>query len=105
MKIQLITQPSIEPISEEELQLHLKMDDDAFSLEYGSLGDLISTARGYVEDITKRALLTQTYDYFLNEFPSKNYIKLPFGNLQSITRITYKESDWNGTNEPVTSLT
>ena len=68
------------------------------------LNDSIETSREHVEDITRRAILTQTWDYYLDEFPSDNYIRLPFGNLQNVTRITYKESDWDGTDEPVSSL-
>ena len=55
------------------------------------LNSLIATARGYVEDATRRALLTQTWDYFLDEFPSGYYITVPLGNLQSVTHIKYKD--------------
>ena len=103
MKCALITAPTIEPVSLEELRIHLRLDYDIEEDE--SLDALVESCRGYVEDFTRRALLTQTWDYYLDEFPSGNYIKLPFGNLQSVTRITYKESDWDGTNEPVSSLT
>lgn len=67
------------------------------SAEDDLLNALIETARGYTEDITRRALLTQTWDYYLDEFPSEDYFKLPFGNLQSVTHLKYTDSDGTAT--------
>lgn len=61
------------------------------------LNDQIETARGLVEDITRRALLTQTYDLYLDGFPNEDYIRLPFGNLQSVTHLKYTNSDGDET--------
>jgi len=52
------------------------------------LNSLITAAREHVEDITRRAIMTQTWDYILDAWPDTNYIKLPFGNLQSDTKAT-----------------
>uniref|UniRef100_A0A6M3JW91 Putative head-tail connector n=1 Tax=viral metagenome TaxID=1070528 RepID=A0A6M3JW91_9ZZZZ len=73
------------------------------SAEDDLLNDLIETARGYVEDITKRVLLTSTWDYYLDEFPSANYFELPFGNLQSVTHLKYTDSDGDQTTMTVTT--
>jgi len=105
MKIVVATAPVLEPVSASELKLHLRMDDESYGEEYTLLEDYIKTAREHVETITRRKLLTQTWDYYLDEFPDEDYFKIPFGNLASVTRITYKESDWDGTDEPVSSLT
>ena len=64
------------------------------------LTDLIETARRDVENDTSRKLITQTIDYYPQRWPCGDRIKLPFGNLQSITSIAYTDSD--GT---VTTLT
>lgn len=61
------------------------------------LNDYIETAREYVEGITRRAILTQTWDYYLDDFPSEDYFYLPFGNLQSVTHIKYTDSDGDET--------
>jgi len=61
------------------------------------LTEYIKTSREYIEDLTNRALITQTWDYFLDEFPDKNYILLPFGNLQSVSSVTYTDSDGDAT--------
>lgn len=57
------------------------------------MNDLITTARERVEEITKRALITQTWDYCLPRWPDGDCIELPFGNLQSVESITYKDTD------------
>jgi len=57
------------------------------------LNDLITTARERVEEITRRALITQTWDYCLPRWPDCDCIELPFGNLQSVESVTYKDTD------------
>ena len=75
----------------------------ATTIEDDLLNGIITASREHVEDITRRAILTQTWDYSLDEFPSKNYIKLPFGNLQSVTHVKYTDSD--GTQNTMTVST
>ena len=66
------------------------------------LNDAIATAREHIEDITRRALLTQTWEYYLDQFPDKDFIRLPFGNLQSVTSVKYKDCDGTETTMTVT---
>ncbi len=65
----------------------------ATSVEDDLLTAIITSSREHVEDITRRALLTQTWDYYLDAFPAEDYFKLPFGNLQSVTHLKYTDSD------------
>ena len=66
----------------------------ATTAEDDLLTDIIQASREHVEDITSRALLTQTWDYYLDEFPSDNFIKIPFGNLQTAGLIvSWKDTD------------
>jgi uncharacterized phiE125 gp8 family phage protein len=82
MNIYLVTAPTIEPIEINDLKLHLRIElDETDEDEY--LEGLITAAREQVEDITHRAILTQTWKYYLESWPKENFIKLPFGNLQS----------------------
>lgn len=67
--------------------------NEASTAEDDLLTALIQTAREYVEHVTRRALITQTWDYYLNGWPSGDAIILPFGNLQSITSLSYKDTD------------
>ena len=97
MNVQLITAPVLEPISMDALMSHLRNDDETM-VENDLLETILAASREVVEDETRRALLTQTWDYYLDKFPSGNTIKLPFGNLQSVTHVKYTESDSSTTN-------
>jgi uncharacterized phiE125 gp8 family phage protein len=104
MKITLYTAPAIEPITLDELKVHLRFDSDPppDNVEDALLTDMIAAARQHVEDVTRRQLLTATWDYFLDQFPRDNFIKLPFGNLQTVSSVKYK--DCNGT-ETIVAVT
>lgn len=75
----------------------------ATTSEDDDLTDLITDGRIVVENITRRALLTQTWDYCLDEFPEDDFIKIPLGNLQSVSYIKYKDSDGTETTMTVTT--
>lgn len=90
MKIKLISAPDTEPITLAELKLHLRLDSG--TVEDVLLTSIIQAARERVEDITRRALLTQTWELYLREFPCKDHIDLPFGNLQSVNSFKYTDS-------------
>lgn len=67
------------------------------SVEDDLLEELITTARQDVENDSRRALITQTWDFYLDAFPSEDYIKLPLGNLQDISYVKYTDSDGDQT--------
>lgn len=77
--------------------------NSATTAEDTLLTSIIQSARETVEDQTRRQLLTATYDYCLDAFPSGNYIELPYGNLQSVTSVKYKATD--GTETTLTPVT
>ncbi len=54
---------------------------------------LIETARRDVENDTSRRFITQTWDYCPKSWPSGSRIKLPWGNLQSVTSVKWKDTD------------
>jgi len=62
------------------------------------LNDLIETARRDVENDTGKKLITQTIDYFPKGWPSGDRIKIPFGNLQSVSFIKWRDTDGVETN-------
>jgi uncharacterized phiE125 gp8 family phage protein len=76
---------------------------EAVSAESDILTAIIQASREYVEDYTRRALLSQTWYYYLDAFPDVDFIKLPFGNLQSVTSIKYKDSAGTETTMTVTT--
>lgn len=91
--LKIKTAPSAEPILSAEAKLWLKLDSD--TTDDTIVASLIKAARIYCEAITGRALITQTWYYYLDSFPYENFIKLPKPPLQSVTSIKYTDS--NGT--------
>lgn len=67
------------------------------------LSALITAARQQVEAITQRKLITQTWEIFMDTFPTTNQYIIPFGNLQSVSSIKYTDSD--GTESTMTVTT
>lgn len=69
------------------------------------LNAINTAAREHIEDITRRQLIMATYDYYLDAWPGRstpydvlitpadeNFVRLPFGNLQSVTHVKYTDS-------------
>lgn len=79
----------------------------ATSVEDDLLTDIIDAATEHVQDITRRLLLTQTWDYYLQAWPGCDYIKIPGGNLQNAVGtapiITWKDDDGTVTTLTVTT--
>jgi len=86
---QVITvKPTSEPISLDLAKSHLKVetneDDDLIII-------LIEVVRKWAEGTLNRALISQTWNYFINRFVDK--IPLPKGPVISITQIDYIDTD------------
>ena len=89
MALTLVTAPLIEPVTLAEAKDHLRVsiaDDDDY------ITGLIAAARRFVENDLGRALITQTWDLFLSEFPTVDEIEIPHPPLQSVTSLKYKNS-------------
>ena len=92
METTLKTAPVAEPISLDEAKRHVRIDiDETDHDDY--LQDLITVAREQVEMITWRRLGSQTWYAYLDDWPSADYIELPFGSLISVTAIKYTDVD------------
>lgn len=84
MGLSLATAPAEEPLTTAEAKLHLRVDgsdDDAL------IARLVAAARRSAEHETKRALVTQTWDWTLDGFP--RWFEVPKPPLQSVDEITY----------------
>lgn len=97
----LKTAPTVEPVTTAEAKTHMRIttsDDDTY------IATLIIAARRHVEGYMNRALINQTWNYYLNCFPyDKSYIEIPIGNLSSVTSVKYINSadastTWTATN-------
>lgn len=76
---------------------------EAVSAESDLLTAIITAAREHVEDITRRQLMPATWDYYLDEWSEGEAIKLPFGNLVSVTSVSWKDTDGTETTLTVTT--
>jgi uncharacterized phiE125 gp8 family phage protein len=108
--LNLVTAPASEPVTTTEVKTFLRIDS---SDEDTLLGNLITTARQSAEAYTGRGLITQTWQMFMDTWPSGlgdwwdgvrqlpitevhaiKDIKMPKPPLQSITHIkTYDDDD------------
>ena len=108
------TDPSIEPVTAEQLDAHLRGDGVLASEEGEFLNSLIESAREYIEEFTSRALITQTYTLVMDTWPTvkggdlgwwdgvrqgsitmdqQSYVELPIAPLQSVTSVTTFDDD------------
>ena len=92
MALVIQTEPAEEPLGIEEVKTHLRvdMDDDDDLIQ-----SLITSSRQYAESYLKRALITQTWKYYLDEWPDegRDYIELPMPPLSSVSSMKY--TDYN----------
>lgn len=95
------TDATSEPITLDEAKLHLRVTDSA---DDDAISAMIVAARNLAEQYTNRQLMTATWDLYLKHFPySAEPIALPRSPIQSVTSITYTDTDgnsqtWNSAN-------
>lgn len=89
MYFSLVTEPTVEPVSMAEAKAHCRIDHDT---EDAYVGALIIAARQWVENVCGMALMTQTWDGWLDAFPT-DAIVIPKYPVASVTSITYHSSD------------
>lgn len=90
MKRTIVTAPTLEPIPIDDAKLYMREDgtDQDALIEH-----MIKGARRRAEDFLGRALIQQTWDFYLDDFPDTDYIELPLPPLSSITSIKYQDDD------------
>ena len=87
----LVTAPSVEPLTLTEAKLYLRVDQ---STEDNLISGMVVAARQGVETYTRRALVTQTWDFRYESFmDTRQPLILPKAPLQSVTSITYLDED------------
>lgn len=96
MSRKLITAPAAEPVSLAEAKQHIK---DVPTSDEGLLALFIAAAREECENMLRRALITQTWEKYLDAFPDA--IELFYPPLQSVTSIVYV--DPNGAQQTLAS--
>ena len=82
MSLSVAVAPSAEPLSLADAKTHLRVSTTASD---AYITALVTVARRHVENVTGRALITQTLDYTLVEL--SNRMTLPRAPVQSITSV------------------
>lgn len=85
----LFAAPAAAPLTAIEVIEHCRLEDDAPAAE---LEVMIGAATTAAERITRRALVTQTWDLYLDRFPCWE-MHIPKPKLQSVTSIIYTDTD------------
>jgi uncharacterized phiE125 gp8 family phage protein len=91
MTVRVVTEPSVEPITLAEARTHLVIDAD-FTADDPYITSLISVARRYAENITRRAYVQRTLELLLPNFSEYEFI-LPQPPLRSVSFIKYIDTD------------
>jgi uncharacterized phiE125 gp8 family phage protein len=86
MRLKLITPPTAEPVGLDLAKLHLRVDATA---EDTLLAGYLAAAREFVERVCGWALMTQTWDLYLDAFPEETELALPRSPLASVTGVYY----------------
>lgn len=79
MSLKISVAPVTEPVSLDEAKLHLRVD---LTDEDTLIDTLIAAAREDCEKFQNRAYISQTWELWLDAFPSRNYIELPLPPFQ-----------------------
>lgn len=101
MKRRLIP-PVSEPVSLGAVKDQLRIELE-YIREDAHLQTLIGAARAYVENHCDRALVTQTWDIFFQEWDDFDSFVFPLGQLQSVSSIVYIDEDGVSLTLPVES--
>lgn len=94
----IATAPASEPVTTAEAKLHCKIDLSTTDLD-AEVGRQIQAAREQVEMFTRRALMSQTWDLYMDRFPEVcdanpyGAIELPLPPLSSVTHVKYVAAD------------
>lgn len=81
----LVTPPAVEPVSLADMKAQLRLtatsEEDLISAQ-------IRAARGHVESVTRRALITQTWRRYLDRWPEGRVVSLSPGPVSAVTGVT-----------------
>ena len=90
MSLEQTSAPSVEPVTTTDQKDWMRVDG---SDEDTLVGNLASASRAWFEMSTNRQLITATWTYKLSTFPASGDLVLPISPLQSVTSITYIDTD------------
>ncbi len=90
MLVEVITEPTVEPVTLSDMKDHLRIDhtdhDDLITA-------LIQASREYIEAACGRALVEQTRAVYYQAWPDNDRFELPYPPVQSVSSIVYTGAD------------
>ena len=89
MALTLVTGPTLEPVTLEEVKDHIRISTTVSATEDTLLLSFIEVARGYCEKYQGRAYLDQTWDLVFDDWPNGNIIDIPLPPLQTVSYVYY----------------
>ena len=89
MALTIVTGPTLEPLTLEEAEDHLRISETSTGVEDDLVLGYITAARRYSEKFQNRAYLHQTWNLILDDFPNGDYIEVPLPPLVSVTHVKY----------------
>lgn len=101
MKLVLVTPPTDEPVTPDELRKHLREPPSQDNEYIAGLG---AAARQWAERYRNRAYMPQTFKLWLDSFPiGQRFIELPRPPLQGVTHVKYYDTADSATTFATTS--
>ena len=86
MALTIVTAPTVKPVTDAEIRLHLHID----SAEGSALvNTYIDTATRYCERLQNRAYLDQIWNLVIDGWPAGDIIQIPLPPLQAISSVIY----------------
>jgi uncharacterized phiE125 gp8 family phage protein len=92
IELKIKTAPSVYPLSLADAKEHLYIDSGNTDHD-DYIEAIIKVATADAEAYTRRRFISQTWYAYLPDWPDEDYFVLPYGQLQSVTSITYKDTD------------
>lgn len=87
----VVTEPTAEPIERADAKLFARVESSV-TADDGLFDSLIKSARRAVEAFTGRAIMTQTWDWFIDGAPG-DVLDVPLPPLASVTGIFFTDED------------
>lgn len=84
----LVTAPAGLAVDDSQMAAHAR----AVGQPTEQLYPYMAAAQAWVERVTARKLVSQTWKWFLDDWPCSDYMILPFGQLTSVTHVKYTDS-------------
>lgn len=96
LKFKITVPPAQEPVTLDEVKIQLQIDLTD-TLYDDQINALIPAAREWCEGYQNRAYITQTIELAQDYWPYRDEIRLPRPPLQSVTAMSYTDSDGTAT--------